>query len=132
MSEKPRLRFLSIFVPDLAGAVRRYREVLGVEPVDGPGAAPREHPFAALGPIVFDLGGVALALYECDGRATHPGDVGIGLEVDGSPAPMAGRAAAQKGKVFFGPRRFSESEDECREMAVFVLPDRHLFEVVSS
>lgn len=129
MSTTPKLRFLSIFVPDLDAATERYREVLGVEPADEDLGAPSGHPFASAGPIVFELGGVALALYQCDMRATHPGDVGIGLEIEGSPQAMATRATAQRGKVFFGPRQISA--DDAREMAVFVLPDRHFFEVVS-
>jgi len=129
----PRLRFLSLFVPDLATAARRYREVLGVAPVEETGPAlapaPSPHPFAAAGPGVFDLGGVALALYQCDQRTTHPGDVGIGLEAD--PRAVADRAARRgggDGKVFFGPKALPG--DDGRELAAFVMPDRHFFEVL--
>lgn len=125
-SPAPELRFLSLFVPDLEAAVRTYRRVFGIEP-SAPALAPQPHPFAAAGPVVFDLGAVQLALYQCDMRATHPGDVGIGVHVDGSPAEIAGRVAPVGGKVFYGPRTFTEGGPE---LAVFVLPDRHFFEVV--
>lgn len=128
MDNSPKMRFLSLFVPDLEKATMRYRDVLGIEPLESPTAAPQGHPFAAAGPVVFDLGGVELALYQCDMRATHPGDVGIGVETEDGPKSMARRAAAQGGKVFFGKQPISP--DDARAMAVFVLPDRHFFEVV--
>jgi len=121
------MRFVSLFVADLEAACQRYQAVLGVPPQADSARAPRPHPFAAAGPVVFDLGGTALALYQCDGRATHPGDVGIGLEPSGDLHSMAERAAQQGGKVFFGPRPLA---DDGRVMAVFVLPDRHFFELL--
>lgn len=127
MSENPTLKFLSLFVPDLAEAASRYEVVFGIKPSEDPGVVPQTHPFAATGPVVFDLGNVVLALYECDQRSTHPGDVGIGIEVDPGPDAMAKRARSQQGQVFFGPGPIA---DEGREMAIFVLPDRHFFEVV--
>ena len=43
---------------------------------------PGPHPFAAAGPVVFQLGTVAVALYQATPkRGTQPGDVGIGLAV---------------------------------------------------
>lgn len=129
MPENPQLRFLSLFVSDLAEAAQLYAAVLGVPPSEDAGAAPQNHPFATAGPVVFQLGNVALALYQCDLRATHPGDVGIGLVVDQSPGAMAERAGAQQGQVFFGP---GATADGNREMAIFMLPDRHFFEVVGS
>ncbi|MBW2523910.1 MAG: hypothetical protein JRI23_07040 [Deltaproteobacteria bacterium] len=122
----PALRFLSLFVPDLEAARKTYQSVLGVEPCED-GLVPEPHPFAAAGPVVFDLGGVKLALYQCDQRATHPGDVGIGLCVEGSPARISQRVAPRGGRVFFGPQRLGA---DGRELAVFVLPDRHFFEVI--
>lgn len=127
-AKRPALRFLSLFVPDLTKAVKSYERILGVAPTKESSAAPTPHPFAAAGPVVFELGSVALALYQCDMRGTHPGDVGIGVEVAGAPATIASRAAEQGGQVFFGPQPISATDQ--REMAVFVLPDRHFFEVV--
>jgi len=127
MGTRPQLRFLSIFVPDLTEAAERYAAFLGIEPRTGSGSAPSPHPFAAGEPVVFDLGEVCLALYQCDGRATHPGDVGIGVGVADAGA-VASAAAAQGGQVFFGPRPLP---GDGREMAVFVMPDRHFFELVT-
>jgi hypothetical protein len=132
----PTIRFLSLFVPNLADAARRYQAVLGVAPSTraespgspGPRSAPAPHPFAAAGPVVFELGEICLALYQCDGRTTHPGDVGIGL-LDRAPSDAAGRAAANGGRVFLGPARLPA---DGREAAFFMLPDRHFFEVLAS
>jgi predicted enzyme related to lactoylglutathione lyase len=120
------MRFLSLFVPDLDAAVERYAAVFGLAPREGPGVAPSPHPFAGRGPVVFDLGQVCLALYQCDGRTTHPGDVGIGVEV-ADPAATTEAVRGSGGQVFFGPRAVVR---DGREMAIFVLPDRHFFEVV--
>ena len=128
MSAPPELRFLSLFVPDLEAAKKRYEEVLGVSALEADGTSPDPHPFSPATPVLFDLGGVKLALYEANpDRGTHPGDVGIGVMVQGSPAALAGRASAQGGKVFYGPKRVP---GDGRELAVFVLPDRHFFEVL--
>lgn len=125
MSEQPAIRFLSIFVPNLREAARAYEAVLGCAPVEGPGQALQPHPFAAQGPVVFDLGAVHLALYQADYRGTHPGDVGIGLEVDGPVSALAQRAA-KHGRVFYGPKTGPDG----RQLAAFMMPDRHFFEVV--
>lgn len=125
-ADAPSLRFLSLFVPDLAAAQRVYEQVLGVPP-RSPSGVPAPHPFAAAGPVVFDLGGVKLALYQCDMRTTHPGDVGIGLWVDGSPTDVARRATSQGGRAF-APEPLPAGDGQ--QMAVFVLPDRHFFEVL--
>ena len=122
----PALRFLSLFVPDLEAATETYQSVFGIQPIADE-LAPAPHPFAAAGPVVFDLGSVRLALYQCDQRATHPGDVGIGLGVEGSPRAISQRVAPAGGRVFFGPQPLAGDD---REMAVFVLPDRHFFEVI--
>ena len=128
MCKSPEVRMLSLFVPDLAAATERYGAVLGLEPAQDPGLAPQPHPFAESGPIVFQLGPVALALYQATpSRGTHPGDVGIGLAVDDCVRQVAARAAANGGSVFFGPERLPE---DGREMAVFMLPDRHFFELL--
>jgi len=126
MTYAPSLRFISLFVPSLAEAVPRYRALLGVEPSERMGAAPAPHPFASQGPVVFQLGEVALALYQCDGRTTHPGDVGFGLEAPVEAA--AARIREQGGRVFWGPRALGDPE---RRMAVGMLPDRHFFEIVA-
>ncbi|MBN2196104.1 MAG: hypothetical protein JW751_25025, partial [Polyangiaceae bacterium] len=127
MSPVPVLRFISLFVPSLAEAVPRYQALLGVPPSDGSDAAPKHHPFAAQGPVVFRLGEVALALYECDGRTTHPGDVGFGLETPVGAAAV--RIREQGGRVFWGPRAVDGRE---QRMAVGMLPDRHFFEIVEA
>ena len=129
MAQPPCLRFLSLFVPDLAAATQRYEAVFGVSPQTDDRDAPSPHPYASSGPVVFDLGGVKLALYQCDGRTTHPGDVGIGLEVDGTPDGIAEQARQHRGQVFFGPQ---PRAGDGRRMAVFMLPDRHFFEVIGS
>jgi catechol 2,3-dioxygenase-like lactoylglutathione lyase family enzyme len=126
-SSPPALRFVSLFVPDLEDAVARYTAVLGVEPSSHDADAPTPHPYAARGPVVFDLGGPKLALYQCDQRTTHPGDVGIGLLVDGEPDALADRAVERGGRVFYGPTPLPGDGRRC---AVLLLPDRHFFEVV--
>lgn len=127
MPQPPHLRFLSLFVPDLAAASQRYEAIFGVPPLAADTAPPSPHPYAAAGPVVFDLGGVKLALYQCDGRTTHPGDVGIGLHTDEPPAVVSVPAAEQGGQVFFGPRQLTGDD---RSLAIFMLPDRHFFEVI--
>jgi len=126
MSTTPRMRFLSLFVPNLAAAAERYAAVFGLAPREGPGDAPSPHPFAGGTPVVFDLGQVCLALYQCDGRTTHPGDVGIGVEV-ADPTSTTEAVRASGGQVFFGPRA---APGDGRDLAIFVLPDRHFFEIV--
>ncbi|MBN1612504.1 MAG: hypothetical protein JW940_38090 [Polyangiaceae bacterium] len=124
MSERVALEFISLFVPSLEDAVPRYAALLGTAPIDGSKAAPSPHPFAAKGPVVFELGGVSFALYECDGRTTHPGDVGFGLVTAVDQA--AARLREQGGRVFWGPKAVTPGG---RTMAVGVLPDRHFFEL---
>ena len=93
MCVQPQLRFLSLFVPDLEAATQRYQEVLGLPPTQDDGTAPSPHPFAAAGPVLFDLVTVKLALYQADpNRGTHPGDVGIGVTAAGSPSGTGPRA----------------------------------------
>jgi hypothetical protein len=125
MSEHAALEFISLFVPSLEEAVPRYTALLGTPPAEGSTAAPSPHPFAAKGPVVFELGAVSLALYECDGRTTHPGDVGLGIVTTVQEA--AARLREQGGRVFWGPKAMSA---DGRTMAVGVLPDRHFFELV--
>jgi hypothetical protein len=120
MPPKASLRFLSLFVPDLAEAAKTYEALLGTQPAAGPSPAPAPQPFAVAGPVVFELGEVALALYEADGKTTHAGDVGFGIETDVDEATTVIREHG--GAVFWGPDR--------RRMAVGVTTDRHFFEVV--
>jgi catechol 2,3-dioxygenase-like lactoylglutathione lyase family enzyme len=130
MPGEPELRFVSLFVPDIDEAARRYEQVLGVAPMHDDRTAPHPHPFAASAPVVFALGSVSIALYEANPpRGTHPGDVGIGLCVEGSPAGLVERAAASGARVLYGPKR---APGDGREIAVLVLPDRHFFELVGS
>jgi len=121
---QPRLRFLSLFVDDLARARQTYTEVFGLQPL--PEAEvddlPRPHPFSPSPPVVFDLGGVLLALYQIDGRVTHTGDVGIGVVTDEPAGELARRVTRAGGRVL--PRG---AEDP---LLVFALPDRHFFEIV--
>lgn len=123
----PTLRFLSLFVPDLDAARARYEAVFGLPGSEGDPDVPATHPFGKRGPVVFDLGTAKLALYECDMHATHPGDVGIGIDVAEDLPNVARRAGASQGRVFYGPKPLP---GEDRSMAVFMLPDRHFFEVV--
>ena len=124
MCQPARLRFVSLFVPDLAAATKRYEALLGIEPVPKAQSAPAHHPFAAAGPVVFPLGDVALALYQCDQQTTHPGDVGFGLE--GDVAARARVIREQQGRVFWGPR----ATEAGQRLAIGMLPDRHFFELV--
>ncbi|MFC1611940.1 hypothetical protein ACFL6C_13340 [Myxococcota bacterium] len=120
-----RCEFLSLFVPDLDTASQTYASIFGVEPGTASGGIPERHPFSPRPPVVFDLGGVKLALYQIDGRITHAGDVGIGVVTDEDPSATLQRAAAAGGQPLLAPK----AGDTC-EMGVFVLPDRHFFEVV--
>lgn len=120
-----RIPFISLFVPDLADASAQFAAVLGQPSTLAANAAPNPHPFAAKGPVVFQLGDVALALYECDQSTTHPGDVGIGLECGLTQAIAA--LQQQGAAVFFGPRQLAQG---CPPLAVAMLPSRHFFELV--
>ncbi len=125
MTPKASLQFISLFVPSLSEAVPQYKALLGIDPSWQAGVVPARHPFAAKGPVVFQLGDVALALYECDGRTTHPGDVGLGLR---APLDQAGSCIrTHQGRVFWGPKPVDE---DGRRMIVGMLPDRHFFEVI--
>jgi hypothetical protein len=124
MSERAALEFVSLFVPSLEEAVPRYAALLGVAPAARSTKAPSPHPFAARGPVVFELGNVALALYECDGRTTHPGDVGFGIVTAVEQAASCMRD--QGGSVFWGPKPVASGG---RTLAVGMLPDRHFFEL---
>ena len=123
----PNISFISLFVPNLAETALRYASLLEVSPSDDSHAAPAPHPFATKGPVVFRLGAVSLALYECDGRITHPGDVGIGLEC--AVAQTVDRLASLAGTVIWGPTPIGETE---RKLAVGMMPDRHFFELVGT
>ncbi len=124
----PNLAFISLFVPDLAQSVAHYRHFLACEPVtEHP--APAKHPFAASAPVVFALGTTYLALYQADQRVSHPGDVGLGLQLPHGAdiATAAQRAVDCGGRCFYGPKVLA---DDPRELAVAVLPDRHFFEIL--
>lgn len=123
----PSVRFLSLFVPDLDAARARYQAVFGVPPCEADPDCLSPHPFAAAGPVVFDLGGVKLALYQADMRGTHPGDVGIGVVTDEPLSPIAERARSAGANVFVRP---APLKGQNRELTAFMLPDRHFFEVV--
>ncbi len=127
MPTPPEIRFLSLFVPDLKDAARRYQAMLGVAPSAGTAGVPSPHPFASAGPMVFELGAVKLALYQCDMQGTHPGDVGIGLQLDEPPQQLAQRARQQGGQPFFGP---APVLDERHQLVALMMPDRHFFEAV--
>lgn len=123
----PAIRFLSLFVPDLAQARTRYESMLGVAPVERDPDCLAPHPFSPAPPVVFDLGGVKLALYQADMRGTHPGDVGIGLLVEDGPGAIAERAKKAGANVFVPPRPLP---GQARDLSVFMMPDRHFFEAV--
>ncbi len=122
----PEMRFLSLFVPDLAAATQAYSAIFGIEPRPDAGQALDPHPFAGGAPVVFDLGSVCLALYQCDGRTTHPGDVGIGVQVS-DPKATTDAVRQTGGQVFFGPRK---AAPQGPDLAVFVTPGSHFFEIV--
>jgi hypothetical protein len=129
MTEAPTVRFLSLFVPELTEARQRYAAMLGVEPMEGDEVCPRPHPFAAAGPVVFDLGSLRLALYQCDMRGTHPGDVGIGLCGPEGPEALAARARGAGARLL---RAATPAGGDGRSMAVFMMPDRHFFEAMGA
>jgi hypothetical protein len=60
-------------------------------------------------------------------RGTHPGDVGIGVCLTETPDALATRARSVGANVFHAP---SVVRDDARRLAVFMMPDRHFFEVV--
>lgn len=124
----PAVKFLSLFVPDLEDAARRYEAILGVAPTAQPRNAPPRHPFSPAKAVVFDLGTVELALYQTDGKTTHAGDVGIGIETGEDAGSVGKRAASAGASVFPGVHTLRE---DGRKMAVFMTPDRHFFEAVS-
>lgn len=125
MSGAPRVEFLSLFVPNLEASVEQYRTLLGVEPETSAGLALASHPFACKGPVVFQLGNVALALYQCDARVTHAGDLGIGLRVSDPEAVHRFREVG--GNVFWGPNLLRPANDQ---LAIGMTQDRHFFEIV--
>jgi len=128
MPEPPEIRFLSLFVPDVAAAAQHYETLLGGPPVAAHGRAPDPHPFAGSEPVVFELGTVLIALYQANpNRGTHPGDVGIGVRVDAPPSQVAERARSCRAQVLYGPKRVP---GDGRTLAVVMLPDRHFFELV--
>lgn len=121
----PQVCFLSLFVPDLDAARVTYGSVFGVTAEAASPPVPERHPFSPKPPAVFDLGGVKLALFEVDGRVTHAGDVGIG--VVGDATGLLARAVRARGQTLLPPTPIGE-----QKLAVFVLPDRHFFEVIDA
>ncbi len=116
---KPKIRFLSLFVPDLDRFRSMYAELFGVEPEPAAPPIVEDHPYSPQPPVVFDLGGVKLALYQADGRVTHAGDVGIGLVTD-APAELERRARKHGGQVM-----------GAGTLRIIAMPDRHFFELVA-
>jgi len=124
---RPTLRFLSLFVPDIEAAAQQYRAALGVTPMAAPRWAPARHPFSPDPPVVFDLGGVELALYRVDANITQAGDVGIGVE-SGQTSQMLRRVVDVGGQALLDSATATATTPAT--MSVFVMPDRHFFEVV--
>jgi hypothetical protein len=122
-----RLRFISLFVPNLAEATAQYSALLQKLPNESAAGALSPHPFALKGPVVFQMGAVLLALYECDNSTTHPGDVGFGL--GGDIGQAASRIKDAGGTVFFGPGTIAGSDTR---LAIGMTPDRHFFELVDA
>lgn len=117
---KPKLRFLSLFVPDLDQYRVVYADLFGVEPEATSPPVVANHPYSPKPPVVFDLGGVKLALYQADGQVTHAGDVGIGLVAD-EPADFERRAQEHGGQTIGSG-----------DLRIVALPDRHFFEIVTA
>ncbi len=95
----PRVRFLSLFVDDPATSADRLEALLGCAPREDARAegAPSPHPFAAEGPIVFELGEVELALYRASAaKGTHAGDVGIGVALNAAETGLADETSSTK------------------------------------
>ena len=125
----PKLSFLSLFVPDPEGAAKRYAAVFGVEPEPPTDPVPADHPYSPDPPIVFDLGGVKLALYRQDGRTTRTGDVGLGVVVPEPLEDVTARARAAGAHPL--PASASASAAD-RPLGVLMMPERHFFELVSA
>ena len=125
----PKLRFLSLFVDDLDRAREAYSEVFGLQPLadDDVAPAPANHPFSPRPPVVFDLGGVRLALYQVDGRVTHTGDVGIGVVTDEAADAVAARVGPAGGQLLRAP---DGPPAGAAPLLVFTLPERHFFELL--
>lgn len=130
MSSNVSIPFISLFVPDLEQARAAYARVFGTEAVPASGEVPPRHPFSPLPPAVFELGGVRLCLYQVDGRVTHAGDVGLGIATTDEPEAVLRRAAEAGGQVLMSPTRLPASGDGALTMSIFMLPDRHFFELV--
>ena len=125
------IKFLSLFVHNINEARIIYTNIFG--PPDT-SAGPvqdfvKHHPFAGpAAPVVFQSGSLKLVLYQADGRITHPGDTGIGLVLDSSGEEFLQRVRQNKGRVFFDQNRLMGQD---QRLAVFILPDRHFFEVLT-
>lgn len=128
--EKPRVEFLSLFVPDLDRAREVYLSVFGATTVEATGSVPLKHPFSPRPPVILELGAVKLALYQADGRVTHPGDVGIGVATDTDSAPTLERVEKAGGQNLMAPVSVPIEGEQQQEMSIFVLPTRHFFELV--
>lgn len=147
----PTVRFLSLFVDDLADATTRLSALLGCapRPPEARREAPTPHPFAGDGPVVFDLGTIEIALYRAvAARGTHAGDVGIGVETGVSAGALTARLAAAGARPLAGATPLEGEEDGAvggedghgqgegeervgREMRVAMTRDRHFFELLT-
>ena len=119
-----KLKFISLFVPDLQAATEYYKRIFGARECPDP-VAPSPHPFASGGPVELDFGSIRIALYQCDMQTTHPGDTGLGMVSD-NPEQLLSRAAEHGGNIFYGPAEQADSSS----MAIFMLPDHHFFEIM--
>lgn len=130
----PTVRFLSLFVDDLAGAAARLSALLGVVPRadDAPGDAPSPHPYGGAGPIVFDLGTLELALYAASARnGTHSGDLGIGVALDEDGEALDARIAAARARSLGPAVALAGERESGRTMRVAMTPERHFFELTT-
>jgi hypothetical protein len=130
----PRVPFLSLFVEDPTAAAVRLEALLGCRPRSagdaGANVAPSPHPFAAEGPIVFELGTIELALYRASAaKGTHGGDVGIGIALgalEEDDATLDARLAASQARPLAPTTTLADG----RSLRVAMTLDRHFFELI--
>ena len=114
------IEFLSLFVKDIEESKRIYSHIFGASHLTEEDYENyvKCHPFAGnLPPAVFSLGTIKLALYQANGRTTHPGDLGIGLVLEDNVEEFLERVRTSGGTLFFGPKQIHGQE---KKLAVFV------------
>ncbi|MFC2091493.1 hypothetical protein ACFLTD_01835 [Elusimicrobiota bacterium] len=128
---KNKIEFISLFVSDLRKAIEDYSVLFATEPVECAGSIPLKHPFSPLAPVVFDMGNIKIALYQADSNTTHTGDVGLGLISDENTEEILQRAVHCGGQVLISSDEVTVKDAQNPKMSVFMMRDRHFYELVS-